>query len=74
MHDTHAWSVRAFELIAAELHARNCALARQSQELYDPTDSLLPFVAPLDDAAFAARQAELRDRARARCTKPASAK
>jgi peptidoglycan/xylan/chitin deacetylase (PgdA/CDA1 family) len=72
MHDTHAWSVEAFRLIAESIAARNCELLAGGEELYDVVDSLAPWVTPLSDATYAARQAELRRHARDRCP-PAAA-
>ena len=54
-------------LIAESIHARNCELLAAGEELYDVTDSLAPWVHPPTDAAYATRQAALRERAQARC-------
>lgn len=70
LHDTHAWSVTAFELITAELARRNCELLARGEELFDLVDSLAPWVTPLSDAEYAQRQA--RRAAEARRTCPAS--
>jgi peptidoglycan-N-acetylglucosamine deacetylase len=70
MHDTHAWSVDAFQLIAAELERRNCAALASNEELYDSTDDLTPFVIEPTVAELAARQAALRARFGKRCPKP----
>jgi len=70
LHDTHVWSVEAYKLIAAQLTERNCALRAAGEELYDVTDSLLPWVHPLSDAEYAARQDDLRDRLSAICAGP----
>jgi peptidoglycan/xylan/chitin deacetylase (PgdA/CDA1 family) len=67
LHDTHAWGVEAYELIAAGLAQRNCALLAAREELYDITDSVVPFARPPSDAEHAARQAVLRRRARRLC-------
>jgi peptidoglycan/xylan/chitin deacetylase (PgdA/CDA1 family) len=70
MHDTHAWSVDAFKLIAAELERRNCAALASNEELYDSTDDLTPFVIEPTAAQLAARQLELRARFEKRCPRP----
>lgn len=70
MHDTHAWSVEAFGLIADSIHARNCELLEGGEELYDLVDSMAPWVHPPSDAAHAARQAVLEAQARTRCRTP----
>jgi len=72
LHDTHAWSVSAFELIAAELGRRNCELLGKGEELFDVVDSLEPWVTPLSDAAYAQRQAARVAEAKARCSAPGS--
>jgi peptidoglycan-N-acetylglucosamine deacetylase len=73
LHDTHAWSVTAFELITAALERRNCELLARGEELYDVVDSLAPWVSPLSDAAYAERQARRAAAVRANCTTPGSA-
>jgi len=70
MHDTHAWSVDAFKLIATELERRNCAALAGNDELYDSTDDLTPFVIEPTAAELAARQAALRVRFKKRCSQP----
>jgi peptidoglycan/xylan/chitin deacetylase (PgdA/CDA1 family) len=67
MHDTHAWSVDAFKLIAAELERRNCAALAKGEELYDSTDDLVPFVVEPTAEDLAARQQALRKRLSKRC-------
>jgi peptidoglycan/xylan/chitin deacetylase (PgdA/CDA1 family) len=68
LHDTHAWSVAAFGLIADAILARNCALLGAGEELYDVADSLAPWTSPIPDDVYAARQASLREGTAARCT------
>lgn len=68
MHDTHAWSVDAFALIAESIADRNCALVSKGEELYDVTESLAPWAKASTDAEYAARQHELRARAERACT------
>lgn len=67
LHDTHAWSVQAYELIAAQLAERNCALLAAGEELYEVTDSLQPWAHPPSDTEHAARQEALRGRLGAIC-------
>lgn len=67
LHDTHPWSVSAFELITRALERRNCELLAAGEELYDVVDSLAPWVTPISDEAYAARQAELQAAVRTRC-------
>lgn len=68
LHDTHDWTIDAFELILRYVDARNCALLARSEELFDVTDDLSPFVgAGLPAAELAARQARLRARYAERC-------
>jgi peptidoglycan/xylan/chitin deacetylase (PgdA/CDA1 family) len=74
LHDTHAWSVTAFELITAELGRRNCELLARGEELFDLVDSLAPWVTPLSDAAYAERQARRVAEARAHCGAPRTSK
>lgn len=50
LHDTHAWSVEAFELIYNELMTRNCALLHRGEELYDVVSDLKFFYVPQKDA------------------------
>ena len=82
MHDTHSWSVEGLPRILAGLRQRNCELAASGQELYDFADDPSVFfryrgdaspetVAPptrLDPAWLEARQSELRDETRLRCS------
>ena len=84
MHDSHAWTVEAFELIHAHLQARNCELLAQGGELFEVVDDLRDFLVPaprhgaaadapparVPAGALAARQARLRARARERCGGP----
>jgi peptidoglycan/xylan/chitin deacetylase (PgdA/CDA1 family) len=67
LHDSHDWSVQAFERIVDSIAARNCQLLQQGEELYDVVDSLEPWITPLTDEAYASRQFALRERAAARC-------
>lgn len=67
MHDTHAWSVDAFERIAAELARRNCALLAAGEELFDVTEDLAPFASEPSAAWLADRQKALRERLTDRC-------
>lgn len=67
LHDTHLWSIEAFALITASIAKKNCELLAAGEELYDVEGSLAPWIKPPSDAAFAARQAELREQAKARC-------
>lgn len=70
MHDTHAWSVEAFGLIAESIHARNCELLAAGEELFDVVDSMTPWVHPPSESAYSARQAALQEQVRARCQAP----
>ncbi|MBN1653034.1 MAG: polysaccharide deacetylase family protein [Deltaproteobacteria bacterium] len=81
LHDTHAWSVDAFDLIYADIMKRNCRLLEQGEELYDVVNDLGFFFAErgqtqpgifapavfLKPAILAARQAHLREDTRYRC-------
>jgi hypothetical protein len=67
LHDTHAWSVAAFELIAQELLQRNCALLAAGEELYDVTDDLTPFAIAPRHEEIARRQVALRSALVGRC-------
>ncbi len=68
MHDTHAWSIDAFGLIAESIQARNCELLQnRGEELYDVVDSMAPWVKPLSPDTHAKRQQDLRQRTAARC-------
>jgi peptidoglycan/xylan/chitin deacetylase (PgdA/CDA1 family) len=82
LHDTYAWSVDAFQLIWAELWARNCKLLERGEELYDVVSDLSYFYEPqagaepgayarparLPAAVFEARQAKLRRETALRCS------
>jgi peptidoglycan/xylan/chitin deacetylase (PgdA/CDA1 family) len=68
LHDTHAWSIEAFGLIMESIAKKNCTLLTAGEELYDVAESLAPWIKPASDAVFAARQAELREQAKARCS------
>jgi peptidoglycan/xylan/chitin deacetylase (PgdA/CDA1 family) len=82
LHDLYAWSVDAFQLIWAELWARNCKLLAQDEELYDIVSDLQFFYQPRNGSvpgtlalparipadAFEARQAKLRREAVQRCS------
>ncbi len=81
LHDTHPWSVDAFQMIVSHLLARNCELLDRHEELYDFVDDLSFFYVPRgnspadaeapplepDPAVLAARQARLRERTARRC-------
>jgi peptidoglycan/xylan/chitin deacetylase (PgdA/CDA1 family) len=81
LHDTHPWTVEAFPLLMAELDARNCAALADGEELWDVAPDLSPWHQDLGRASaarsarrmrlseetWAARQAELRAAAAARC-------
>lgn len=81
LHDTHPWTVDAFQLIWADLWARNCRLLAQGEELYDIVPDLSFFYQPRgaapagfiaapadpDPAVLAERQARLRAEATTRC-------
>ena len=81
LHDTHAWSVDAVELLVGHLQQRNCELLAQDQSLYDIVDDLSPFfqeasqneagveaaMARIPDHALQRRQQALVDEARRRC-------
>jgi peptidoglycan/xylan/chitin deacetylase (PgdA/CDA1 family) len=82
LHDTYAWSVDAFQLIWAELWARNCKLLERGEELYDIVSDLEFFLQPRDGAPIGtlalpaelpapvleARQAKLRRETSQRCS------
>lgn len=57
LHDTHAWSVDAFQLIWAELQARNCKLLEHGEELYDIVPDLSFFYESRGNAPATARAA-----------------
>jgi peptidoglycan/xylan/chitin deacetylase (PgdA/CDA1 family) len=81
LHDTNAWSVDAFQLIYAELAARNCRMLASGEELYDIVPDLRFFYQPRDgapaslpaapaeppEAELATRQANLRRETARRC-------
>lgn len=84
LHDTHAWTANAFDLIMADIAQRNCELLQQPDaELYDVVPTLAPFFQPRGDApiasdatpivlaqdALASRQRDLRERWGQRCGK-----
>ncbi len=84
LHDTHAWTADALDLIMADLATRNCELLKDpSAELYDVTPTLAPFFQARGDAPIATdttpitlapdvlarRQQELRSLWRERCTR-----
>jgi peptidoglycan/xylan/chitin deacetylase (PgdA/CDA1 family) len=82
LHDTYSWSVDAFQLIWAELWARNCKLLERGEELYDIVSDLqyfyqssggapvgtLALPARLPAPVFEERQAKLRRETAQRCT------
>jgi peptidoglycan/xylan/chitin deacetylase (PgdA/CDA1 family) len=82
LHDTYSWSVDAFQLIWAELWARNCRLLVRGEELYDIVSDLAFFHQPREGAPTGAlasparlppevlevRQAHLRAEAAQRCS------
>ena len=82
LHDTYSWSVDAFQLIWAELWARNCQLLARGEELYDIVPDLRFFYQPRHDApvgkladpaqppadVLAQRQTRLRAETRQRCS------
>jgi peptidoglycan-N-acetylglucosamine deacetylase len=82
LHDTYSWSVDAFQLIWAELWARNCKLLAQGEELYEIVSDLGLFHRPRDGsppgtvaaparlapAELELRQAKLRVEAAQRCS------
>ena len=67
LHDSHDWSVSAFERIADSIATRNCELLERGEELYLVTPSLEPWVSPPSDETYAAWQSELRAQTEARC-------
>jgi peptidoglycan/xylan/chitin deacetylase (PgdA/CDA1 family) len=67
LHDTHEWSIRAFELITAELQKKNCELLARGEELYDLVPDLSWFVGEPPAEALRQRQAALRDRLQSTC-------
>jgi peptidoglycan/xylan/chitin deacetylase (PgdA/CDA1 family) len=82
LHDTYSWSVDAFQLIYAELRARNCKLLERGEELYDIVNDFSFFFEPragaapgtlaaparLPQAVFDERQARLRQETAQRCS------
>lgn len=68
LHDTHAWTLDAFDLIVAYVQERNCALLAAGEELFDVTDDLAPFIGDgLAPEVLAQRQARLRERYATKC-------
>lgn len=67
MHDTHSWSVDAFERIVASITERNCGLVARGEEPYDLVDSLEPFTAVSDARTASARIAQVRERVARAC-------
>lgn len=81
LHDTHPWTLEAFDLVYADIMDRNCRLLESGQELYDIVDDLELFFTPrasagpsqrapaaaLDPAVLQARQARLKEKTAARC-------
>jgi peptidoglycan/xylan/chitin deacetylase (PgdA/CDA1 family) len=67
LHDSHDWSVSAFERILSSIAARNCELLRSGGELYDVVDSLGPWLSPPSDEVYAERQNALRRTTAALC-------
>lgn len=83
LHDTHAWTADALDLIMADLAQRNCELMQDPHaELYDVVPTLRPFfqaraaddalatettAVTLDAEALRQRQTALREQARTRC-------
>lgn len=81
LHDTHAWSVEAFQLIYNDIMRRNCELLAAGEELFDVVDDPTVFFAPRAEGTtelaeapsepppdlLAARQEHLRDDAQTRC-------
>ena len=57
LHDTHSWSVDAFQLIWAELQARNCKLLERGEELFDIVPDLSFFYEARDGAPATTRAA-----------------
>lgn len=82
LHDTYSWSVDAFQLIWAELWARNCRLLARGEELYDIVSDLAFFHESRDGTppgtvarparvppeVFELRQARLRVETAQRCS------
>lgn len=67
LHDTHAWSIDAFERILASIAERNCELVARGQEPYDIVDSLVAFVVSPEAATQEARVMQLRERIAKSC-------
>jgi peptidoglycan/xylan/chitin deacetylase (PgdA/CDA1 family) len=68
LHDTHAWTVAAVDLILAYVDERNCELHAAGEELFDLTDDLTPFVGSgLAPEVLSARQEKLRARYATTC-------
>ncbi len=82
LHDTHAWTIAAFPRLMEEIATRNCAALAADEELWDVAPDLAPWHQArggasatrsarrmrLEDEAFEARQATLREEASARCS------
>jgi peptidoglycan/xylan/chitin deacetylase (PgdA/CDA1 family) len=83
LHDTHASSVNAFELIHADIMKRNCRLLENGEELFDIVDDLRLFhverghaqpgvfspVVSLKRSILLQRQSRLRKETRTRCAR-----
>lgn len=67
LHDTHTWSIDAFELILGTIAERNCALVARGEEPYEIVDSLDVLFAPADRNTAAARVARERERVEPSC-------
>lgn len=82
LHDTHPWTLEALPHLLSYLSERNCELAAQGEELYDPSPDPRWFITPrgagdapdqmapamqIPPAVLEARQAALREAARSRC-------
>lgn len=70
LHDTHPWSLDAFEHIHDWVLAQNCVLLPTREELWDVVDDpgyLVPDAAVGPLASLADRQARIRAQTRARC-------
>ncbi len=82
LHDTHAWSVEAFQLIYNDIQRRNCELLAAGEELFDIVGDPSVFFAPRSERGtelaaapkteppaelLDARQELLRDEAQTRC-------
>lgn len=67
LHDTHDWSIDAFEQILSSIAERNCELVGRGEEPYDIVDSLDVFVVPPDATAQRMRVAQVRERIAKSC-------